>query len=343
MSGLQVEELHSRLLRIGYRPADLDVYTTATEAAVREFQASRGLPATGICDGSTWAALVEASYVLGDRLLYLTTPFLRGEDVVELQSRLSSLGFDCGGVDGIFGPRTQSGLRELQRNAGLSEDGVCGRSTIVELHKLGHRQEPGSLLSELKAQHRLRAGSSASPGRILLADSGGLQSLALSLERTLQSHDLAARMSLFSDMDDLAREANEAEVDLLIVLMSSVDRESCSIHYYHGVRCRSVLGEELARQIATNLTTTHGIPAQVVGTANPILQTTRMPCVIADVSPISLVVEHPYAVRSAVSAAILNWIGRALPHSATTNYASRPSIAEQTCSSSESSQKSITI
>ena len=36
----------------------------------------------------------------------LTAPNLRGEDVAELQRILARLGFDCGRVDGIYGPDT---------------------------------------------------------------------------------------------------------------------------------------------------------------------------------------------------------------------------------------------
>ena len=43
----------------------------------------------------------------------------RGDDVADLQQRLSTLGFDTGRVDGIFGDRTSRALAEFQRNAGL--------------------------------------------------------------------------------------------------------------------------------------------------------------------------------------------------------------------------------
>ena len=58
---------------------------------------------TGRCDELTWTALVEAGWTLGDRLLMITAPNLRGEDVAELQRILARLGFNCGRVDGIFG------------------------------------------------------------------------------------------------------------------------------------------------------------------------------------------------------------------------------------------------
>ena len=47
---------------------------------------------------------------LGDRFLYLVAPMLRGDDVAELQQRLSALGFDSGRVDGIFGDLTSAAL-----------------------------------------------------------------------------------------------------------------------------------------------------------------------------------------------------------------------------------------
>ncbi|MGA1038531.1 MAG: peptidoglycan-binding domain-containing protein, partial [Ilumatobacteraceae bacterium] len=65
---------------------------------------------TGCCDELTWTALVEAGWTLGDRLLMITAPNLRGEDVAELQRILARLGFNCGRVDGIFGPDTAGAL-----------------------------------------------------------------------------------------------------------------------------------------------------------------------------------------------------------------------------------------
>mgnify|MGYP000449767565 CR=1 FL=1 len=52
-----------------------------------------------MCDETTWTALVEANWKLGDRLLFLTSPNLRGDDIAELQHGLSRLGFDCGRVE----------------------------------------------------------------------------------------------------------------------------------------------------------------------------------------------------------------------------------------------------
>lgn len=47
-----------------------------------------------------------------------------GEAVRMLQTKLKGLGYQIGLVDGIFGPRTESGLRELQSAMGVDETGV---------------------------------------------------------------------------------------------------------------------------------------------------------------------------------------------------------------------------
>jgi peptidoglycan hydrolase-like protein with peptidoglycan-binding domain len=72
-------------------------------------------------------ALVEAGWRLGDRLLVLAAPQLRGDDIAELQDSLNQLGFDCGRPDGIFGPATMRALEDFQRNGGLTPDGSADR------------------------------------------------------------------------------------------------------------------------------------------------------------------------------------------------------------------------
>ena len=79
-------------------------FREGTRAAVEAFQYRRGLRVDGVCGRQTWSALVEAGRRLGDRFLYRRSPMLRGDDVAELQQRLSALGFDTG-----------SGRRDLRR------------------------------------------------------------------------------------------------------------------------------------------------------------------------------------------------------------------------------------
>ena len=76
-----------------------------SESEIRSFQQARGLSVTGLVDEVTARALEEAQWKLGDRSLNLQEPpLMHGDDVAALQSRLTEMGFDCGRVDGIYGP-----------------------------------------------------------------------------------------------------------------------------------------------------------------------------------------------------------------------------------------------
>ena len=88
-----------------------------------------------------WAALVDASFTLGDRTLYLRMPHFHGHDVLELQHALAALGFACGAVDGIFGAFTELALRKFQLNLGLPSDGIAGAYTYAAIRNLHHSWE----------------------------------------------------------------------------------------------------------------------------------------------------------------------------------------------------------
>lgn len=68
----------------------------------------------------------DEGFELGERLLYLRTPYFSGKDVEQLQTALGALGFACGGVSGTFGAYTEGALRKFQLNMGLVPDGIAG-------------------------------------------------------------------------------------------------------------------------------------------------------------------------------------------------------------------------
>lgn len=139
--GPAVEDVQSRLLALGYDlgPTGVDgVFLGETLAAVRTFQHERGIDEDGIVGDHTWSALVDATFQLGDRLLYLRLPYLHGADVLTLQGALNILGFACGTHDGIFGPFTERAVREFQANLGMPVDGIAGLDTVRALRRLEH-------------------------------------------------------------------------------------------------------------------------------------------------------------------------------------------------------------
>ena len=60
----------------------------------------------------------------------LVTPFppdafgLSQAQRVELQQRLTRMGYDCGSTDGVFGPLTRAAIKAFQTSRGLSADGI---------------------------------------------------------------------------------------------------------------------------------------------------------------------------------------------------------------------------
>ena len=57
----------------------------------------------------------------------------KGGEVTEIQSILSSLGYDCGAIDGVFGSRTLAAVKAFQQDHGLTPDGVVGTNTWAVL------------------------------------------------------------------------------------------------------------------------------------------------------------------------------------------------------------------
>lgn len=66
------------------------------------------------------------------RLLKLTSPNMRGEDVRGVQGLLRATGAKIE-VDGIFGPKSKNAVIAFQKKKKLSPDGVVGKATITAL------------------------------------------------------------------------------------------------------------------------------------------------------------------------------------------------------------------
>jgi len=135
-----------------------------TEAKLKVFQAAQGLPQSGVADLATWTRLdtVAPSQVKNEveRVEDETTsqtarpdagwhPKLKllssGGAVRELQNRLNNFRDSASGkkpfaalkVDGTFGLKTQSALKDFQKDKGLKKTGVADQTTWDELDKVG--------------------------------------------------------------------------------------------------------------------------------------------------------------------------------------------------------------
>lgn len=141
-TGPAVEDVQQRLVSLGYpiTQDELDEasFGPATRVAVRSFRSQQGLPMGDDVDDRTWIELVDETYTLGDRTLYLRLPYFKGADVKHLQMTLNVLGFSCGQVDGLYGPHTEAAVREFQSNVGLMADGMAFQDTFDAIERLHH-------------------------------------------------------------------------------------------------------------------------------------------------------------------------------------------------------------
>ncbi len=232
-------------------------------------------------------------------MLYLRTPYLRGDDVVDLQRRLSALGFDAGRVDGMFGLDTDRALRAFQRNAGLAVDGICGTKTVLSLHRLrskGPESDPAAVRESVRwsTAPATPDGSARRAGR-----TGGLGGLptrgAADAHRAGRHRNViiapASRPSWLPRPTPPA-----AQVYVGFALARPATDAAPSYWGAHGTI--SPAGRRLAGLVLDELSISGaGTDGPPVPMATPILRETRMPAVMVELGPPRFVVE-----RAAVAA-----------------------------------------
>jgi N-acetylmuramoyl-L-alanine amidase len=279
-SGPAVAEIRVKLAQLGLLDhtesgVPLDTFDIDVDYAVRQFQQERGLTADGVVGPATYRVLEEARWRLGDRLLsYVVANPQSGDDVLELQRRLTELGFDVGRVDGIFGPRTGEALREFQRNTGLPADGTCGPSTFKALGRLAPIVT-GGRPDTLRASDALQRAGKRLLGKIVVIDPGhggpDRGCTGNDLEEAAVVEDLAARIegrltatgvhayltrgsSLANELDEVTRAefANETGANLVISLHvdGHLNPEASGVAtYFYGLDrpgANSAIGEMFA-------------------------------------------------------------------------------------------------
>jgi N-acetylmuramoyl-L-alanine amidase len=172
--GKEVSDVQTRLQKQGVELGREGVdgfFGPRTETAVKAFQQQRGLLVDGVVGANTWRELVEAGYALGDRLLYLRVPNLRGDDVLALQVKLSLLGFNAGRERGILDEGVERAVLDFQRNAGLPVDGIVGGSTLDKLNAL-RKAEAGREGKKIPDRNKGYASARSLAGQVVVVDPG---------------------------------------------------------------------------------------------------------------------------------------------------------------------------
>lgn len=312
-SGSAVDDVQRRLRDLGFSTGiDPDAsFGDGTRTAIEAFQYRRGLRVDGSCGPQTWSTLVEAGRRLGDRFLYRKTPMLRGDDVAELQQRLSALGFDSGRVDGIFGDITSDALGEFQRNVGLPVDGIAGRSTIEELLRCGSRHDQSELVASVRDRERLRQAPRTLMGRrVAVGEEGGLDATVGALRRLLVTRGAQVTTHHHPDGSIQASEANAGGAEVYVGLRLNAGEQRCTTAYYAGYRYSSAGGRRLAELLQGTIPgSLEVVDGGSHGMSLPVLRETRMPAVICEIGPASVVVERTAALATSVVDALAAWVG----------------------------------
>jgi len=260
-SGDLVLQLSDYLFRLGYLPAAKNSFDGAVAQAVKAFQQARGLTISGVVDAITLRSLEEARWKLGDRTISLITPAMRGDDVAQLQSQLSEMGFNCGRVDGIFGPQTESALKEFQKSVGVKVDGQCGPATVMSMMRLMKIVSGGAPIQLRDEVNRTGKGP-ALAGKVIVLDPAGLPEI-FDLAQRLEGRLIALGINVFMTRNaqtnpseqERIESANSSTPDLVISLRQdeypNETAHGVATYYYgsesHGIH--SIVGERFANLV----------------------------------------------------------------------------------------------
>lgn len=305
-----MRELQRRLAAAGFLApgsAEDSNFCARTHAAVIAFQEQFGLRADGVVDDTMWSVLIEASWTLGDRILYLRSPNLRGEDVAELQASLNRIGFDCGRVDGIFGPSTRAALTEFQRNIGLAENGIATPDAVSVLSQVSSQTGSGPGIALVREREEMGDSTPEVTARIVIGGFDGVADLVRATQ--LRAHEVfPLATSVQSDSLTQAQTANTYGAHVYVGYESSGD-DTCTIHFYEVPAFHSVGGKALAERIAAAINETiPELSAHTAGVRHPVLRETRMPAVLCTMGPTTLVHLKTGAVSRAVVASVRDWL-----------------------------------
>jgi peptidoglycan hydrolase-like protein with peptidoglycan-binding domain len=135
-SGVAAVQQRLKLSGLYVGPTD-GIWGPESAAALEHYQRNNGLAVTGLLNPATVAMLgLDPAALVGPPAPPPPAPALAPllPDVVRtIQTRLRSLGFYNGQIDGIWGPSMQSALQQFQQGRGLQATGQLTPATATAL------------------------------------------------------------------------------------------------------------------------------------------------------------------------------------------------------------------
>ena len=152
----EVLEMQNRLYMLGFLLDDRDgAFGKNTQTAVKMFQQAAGLEVTGIADNETLRLLYSDDAPRTEYAQATPTPAPEataepeqssagalaygssGDEVLQMQQRLSDLGYLSAAPDGGYGNLTKAAVEAFQQAAGLPVTGTADSDTLAALYSDG--------------------------------------------------------------------------------------------------------------------------------------------------------------------------------------------------------------
>lgn len=297
-----VGEIRARLSKMGFS-VDCDEPTFFDErldVAIRAFQSARGLTPDGIIGPLTLNSLEEALWALGDRTLSFTPGnLMQGDDVVTLQQRLTTLGFDCGKVDGIFGKRTDAALRDFQKSVGIEIDGIAASKTFEAFHRL-RKTVSGGRSEKLRQSVALDAMRTGIANKTIAIDAevGGLEADLVNQVTSQVQGRLTALGATVALTHPLMKDTNSSELERAglcnsiqadLVLSIQYNSESPELIFHFGSEHGgwSHTGQRAAKRLLEATKVQTAIDFEMSARTWEMLRLTRMPSVVLNLHALS--------------------------------------------------------
>jgi len=294
-----VGEIRARLAHIGFAvdSEESTYFDERLDIAVRAFQSARGLTPDGIIGPLTLGRLEEALWALGDRTLSFTPGnLMQGDDVVSLQQRLTTLGFDCGKVDGIFGKRTDSALREFQKSVGLVEDGIAANLTFEAFHRL-RKTVSGGRSEKLRQSVVLDAMRTGIANKTIAIDAqiGGANEASVNMVANKLQGRLTALGATVALTHPLTQPSNSSEAeradlcnklkaDLVLSIQSDLESSEFIFHFGSEHGGWSHTGQRAAIRVRDAVANSLTKDLEIGARTWEILRLTKMPAVIINLN-----------------------------------------------------------
>lgn len=175
----QLKAAEKMLTRAGFKPGAIDgKVTPAFTKALKEFQASLGLTATGALDTRTTAKLTQVDKrVRSHKDDLFVAVGQKSSSIQVLERRLNKLGYSTGKADGIYSRDTEKAVQAFRKDQKELTDGhkwlgkTARKSLKAEVNKLAHAPERRRL-APTKAQTRLDKATALACGRLQEGSSG---------------------------------------------------------------------------------------------------------------------------------------------------------------------------